>query len=396
MIKLVSQTHSDTRSVLFARTDTHNNTMTYYRTKQTAIASLFYPVLWEASALLLATFYVVSGEEGVCSVCGVGLQVGNPDGVFEYKAGQQQHHPAAISCGMLELAGKKNSLPVLGMMCSDYPILTAEICDCRQVANSTTESVAEDAATLAKSTLAAPAQAPAVSAPCSVCGAGHRIGNPDAIFSFPGVSSNLTCGSLEKAGEDGLISVLDCLYLPSLLVDECQCRLIECNVCDEPGYSIANPSGIIRAEIVNDVNGAVDTPNEFVGLRCDEIESQAERGLINETTCEAIPVLIDEYCGGCTTTLPPNSRPTSQPYTPTEGNAADGDYEEVDEKAVEEKLSILALLAILVFIFLALGGPLFIFYIRSRRMHSPDARRRRREIRQQAAASIARTSEMKK
>ena len=56
---------------------------------------------------------------------------------------------------------------------------------------------------------------------CSVCGEGLCVGNPDAIFAFPGFPA-VPCGTLEEAGYSGTVPSEQCPFLPGLITD-CDC-----------------------------------------------------------------------------------------------------------------------------------------------------------------------------
>ena len=60
---------------------------------------------------------------------------------------------------------------------------------------------------------------------CSVCGDGQKVGNPDAIFSFPGryPDAAVTCGDLEKIGRIGQIPLDQCGFLPPIIAEICKC-----------------------------------------------------------------------------------------------------------------------------------------------------------------------------
>jgi len=58
---------------------------------------------------------------------------------------------------------------------------------------------------------------------CSVCGPGLCVGDPGAIFIFPEQPS-VACGVLEVAGINGDVPLDQCGFLPSLVVDTCDCR----------------------------------------------------------------------------------------------------------------------------------------------------------------------------
>jgi hypothetical protein len=61
---------------------------------------------------------------------------------------------------------------------------------------------------------------------CSVCGDGYQVGNLSAIGSFPGLPDTLvTCDDIELAGRQGLIPVDQCLALPLLIFETCDCQV---------------------------------------------------------------------------------------------------------------------------------------------------------------------------
>ena len=54
--------------------------------------------------------------------------------------------------------------------------------------------------------------------PCSVCGDGLEVGNPDAIYYFG------SCGELENFGVTGFIDATGCEALPQLISAICGCQ----------------------------------------------------------------------------------------------------------------------------------------------------------------------------
>ena len=58
---------------------------------------------------------------------------------------------------------------------------------------------------------------------CSVCGDGFHVGNPSAVFSFPGYAS-MGCNLLERSGSEGMIPTDECKLLSSLISDTCSCQ----------------------------------------------------------------------------------------------------------------------------------------------------------------------------
>jgi len=56
---------------------------------------------------------------------------------------------------------------------------------------------------------------------CSACGSDRCVHNTAAILDFPGQSA-VSCGDLKRAGYDGIISSVECVFLPDLIV-VCEC-----------------------------------------------------------------------------------------------------------------------------------------------------------------------------
>jgi hypothetical protein len=184
---------------------------------------------------------------------------------------------------------------------------------------------------------------------CSICGPGLAVGNPDVIFRIPG-HPLILCGELEQAGEVDLLPAWYCSFLPDLVLDVCDCGPVGntggapsfapnpsailgspapssipeppvfegpptptstvsgCNMCRQPGYTINNPIG------------TMSVPGYLNGLSffCYYVQQQAALGTFDEATCELLPDLVDESCGGCRNGAPPAYPPiTSLPISPS-------------------------------------------------------------------------------
>jgi len=63
---------------------------------------------------------------------------------------------------------------------------------------------------------------PMAKAQCSVCGPNKEVGDPDAVFEFPGQPA-VSCFILQQAGAQGLIPIGQCGFLPNLL-EVCDCQ----------------------------------------------------------------------------------------------------------------------------------------------------------------------------
>lgn len=134
--------------------------------------------------------------EGGCSVCGPNRCITNPDVIFAFP-GQP-----ALTCAALQFAGSQGS--ITGADCGFLPDLIG-VCGC---ANGTSVPVT-------------PSCPEVPSDGCSICGPGLCVGNPEAVFSFPGQPS-VPCGTLEGVGYAGVIPLDQCTALPDL-VDVCEC-----------------------------------------------------------------------------------------------------------------------------------------------------------------------------
>jgi hypothetical protein len=56
---------------------------------------------------------------------------------------------------------------------------------------------------------------------CSICGEESCVGNPEAIFAFPGFPA-VPCGTLQEAGYMGTVPLAQCPLLANLIAD-CEC-----------------------------------------------------------------------------------------------------------------------------------------------------------------------------
>ena len=96
--------------------------MTMNPSSTTSIIALLFTLLLSAC---------VAQQNESCSVCGEGMEVGNPDGlvVFPGQAGQ-------IPCGILENMGKLGLIPA--PQCAVLPQLISITCECQSIAGPTT------------------------------------------------------------------------------------------------------------------------------------------------------------------------------------------------------------------------------------------------------------------
>ena len=260
---------------------------------------------------------------------------------------------------MLQDAGQSGQ--IIAEQCTILPDVIKDICICKDIAGSpvsaetpgdtpapadagpvafsASESQTPDMGPVALPTAAPDASGspvadpggsapPVAGTPCSVCGDGRVVGNPDALFESQGQSSML-CGTLQDGGNAGQISAENCDFLPDLISDVCSCT----TATKGPGSTApASPQAQVSSSTppsppVPAVDGtcsvcgdglAVGIPDaifEFPGqptLPCSTLESAGANGLITPDQCQLLPSLIKNLCG-----CAPKTASTSPVYTVT-------------------------------------------------------------------------------
>jgi hypothetical protein len=176
-----------------------------------------------ASFVATATGQAVAPPGG-CLVCGNGNVVMAPDAVFTFPGEPE------VPCGTLQEARLGGLIPLDQCAEGELPITEAPAPTDAPVPPPTEAPVPPPSppSTQAPITQApipptdAPGSCPEVpTTGCSVCGEGLCVGNPDAIFVFPGPPEVL-CGDLQEAGLTGGIPLDQCSSLPGL-VAVCEC-----------------------------------------------------------------------------------------------------------------------------------------------------------------------------
>jgi len=190
---------------------------------------------------------------------------------------------------------------------------------------------------------------------CSVCGDGFCVNDKYALFTFPNQPDRL-CGELESDAYNGLISRVQCSFLPAFVNDICGCGT------ESTPYTIPTPSPVAPAptpteplapveggncppipqggcsicgegKCVNNKDALFVFPNQPEDS-CGNLETDGRNGLIEPVQCQFYPAFVTETCG-CSniliteapTTSPsdgPSALPTSSPTdipsaTPTTG-----------------------------------------------------------------------------
>jgi len=189
------------------------------------------PVCFVLTLLLTITS---NNANASCSVCGDGKEVGKPDAIF--KSNQPD-----VACGELQGFGVDGLIQK--QQCDFLPTLIG-VCECTDIPSAPTKSPVD---TPTKSPVDTPTKSPVdTPTPCSVCGDGKEVGEPDAIFEFPG-QPVVSCGKLQDAGANGVIPTADCNFLPTL-IGVCECTDI--------------PSAPTKSPVDTPTKSPVDTPTK--------------------------------------------------------------------------------------------------------------------------------------
>jgi len=215
---------------------------------------------------------------------------------------------------------------------------------------------------------------------CSVCGPGLTVGKPDGIFAFPG-QPMLQCSALENAGEEGLLPLDQCYFLPSLIMDVCGCapdvndtpNEPVCNVCGIPGYRVIDGYGIVQVP-------------RFTPQLCSQVERQAALGVyaFDDALCGLFPALMDQFCSGCSdASLPPSASPSLyfQPLDPFDDFDDFDDRDEVGEQEnISDDADVLTLFAIFAFVVVGIAILICFVYAKKTERQQPATAIRNTEI----------------
>jgi hypothetical protein len=212
----------------------------------------------------------------VCSVCGAG-EMTILDGIVTSRQGQ------TAQCSVLQA----NALSIPETACPSLQALASVPCGCTQhetvIAVNSTEgglgSAAENNAT------------------CHVCvGEGRKIGIPGKmIITSLGM---FTCAGMYSAGLTGAIPMDHCPSIQISVMEECGCFAdgptpapseapYFCSICSD-GRMVTRPGGI------------VDVSSSLIGqknLTCNQIESLAIQGGLEDEQCTILQQLSDFPCG---------------------------------------------------------------------------------------------------
>jgi len=146
---------------------------------------------------------------------------------------------------------------------------------------------------------------------CSICGPGFCVGNPDAVFSFPGQPS-VPCGTLEEAGIDGTIPLGECGFLPGLTNSVCECTAgnpFSCPDVPEDGCSICGDDMCITNP------DAIFTFPGQPTLPCSLLQKAGLEGTIPLAECAFLPALV-EACGCANNPTPAPTVPATPAPVP--------------------------------------------------------------------------------
>jgi hypothetical protein len=274
-------------------------------------ARVLLPAAAAVAALFLRGADAAQEQEEPCSVCGPGLQVGSPD-VFVELLSLETSLPAMF-CGQLEAAGEIGLLST--EQCLELPNLIVSSCNCQE----------QDAAAAAapSSSSVAPPPSSTTTTPCSVCGPGMRVGDPDAVFEFPdqepaaAVMMMMPCQLLQEAGDyNWLPPEENCsTFWPDQIFEICACQeeaetpipppSLDCKACPE-GYKVANPEVTV---------GTVEN------VLCGDLDNN-EEGIYITDTCNLLSFVVDMSCGGCVLVANDDVDDESQAQSPMEDTPA--------------------------------------------------------------------------
>lgn len=151
-----------------------------------------------------------------CSICGFGLKVGNPDGLFSFRPGEP-----TVRCGLLESNGKDGLLSQ--GVCLLYADLAADVCDCQPQTHSPAAASSQEQ--------------------CNVCGGSSKnfqISDPTGIIRTPGRWDGTKCSVFEQNVEE--VDAYTCRsLLPVLIAAFCGgCRAVPTNRYPTPSPTLSS------------------------------------------------------------------------------------------------------------------------------------------------------------
>jgi len=251
--------------------------------------------------------------DSACSICGPGQRVGNYNAIFAFPNQQP------IKCGALQDIGLGGFI-ITERQCPFLPPLVADICEC-EACNDEPGEYDDNSSSVPT---AAPSKKPNTFAPslpndssetfncpirvsdssCLICGNGKRVGNPNAIFSFPN-QQPVTCGTLEDLGIGGaIITESQCPFLPQLVQDICDCQVCSeeepaLNLCPTIPYTGCSVCG--DGKTVTNQDAIFSFPGQ-PSVNCGILEAEGSRGTIPFPDCPLLPDLVMDTCG-CETCL---------------------------------------------------------------------------------------------
>jgi hypothetical protein len=207
------------------------------------------------------------GGFGACSICGEGNETLSTNVTLDLP----ELGDGEVTCGSLQEDGLANRL-------------NPDQCSAAQAAAEASCNCAPEGYT------------------CSICGDNAAVLSPDAIMEVPG-SAPVTCGEVETAGLDGLISPDDCAVGIPVAQAVCNCAPIgwTCSICGE-GFA---PT-LLNATFVPDD----DT------ISCGDAQEDGKAGILGPATCSAYVPLALLSCG-CEIDLS-TPEPTSAVVEPTD------------------------------------------------------------------------------
>ena len=219
-----------------------------------------------------------------CPICGDGLFVTEPEGVISTED--------SITCGQYLVEAAQGKID--REKCSILQQTSGEACGCQPPP-------------------VFPTEAP-TTYECHLCGAGWKIGSPDAEAMLPNYTK-MSCGTLQERAETGLIHSSQCARYEPIAQQYCNCiempyeppleppETYDCNICGS-NLKVTNPSGV------------VPLPNQ-PDRTCLDLMTEAAYGKMNEYQCSLLHPYVKHACGCADPYATTPAQPSADPYATT-------------------------------------------------------------------------------
>lgn len=159
----------------------------------------------------------VSPTNEPCSVCGKDKVVNDPDSIFSFPEREDE------TCGDLEARGLAGM--IAATECTFLAPVIEDICACASLPTSSPSAVPTGLPTATPSQSFIP-----TTKSCSVCGEGRQVGDRDVLWDPEDKFDDIvgppeeTCGDLEDRGLAGFVTLTECRFFPTIVLDACACQ----------------------------------------------------------------------------------------------------------------------------------------------------------------------------